>query len=241
MPDFQGSRKSYLDRALEHPHPVAKRLFQVAELKKSNLQELGPYIAVFKTHIDLVADFSDDTVSDLKRLAQKHNYLIFEDRKLVDIGHTVQRQYHGGALRLSEWADLVNLSILSGDSIVEALDQTITAPDFPYEGQRALLLLAEMTTSGSRATGAYTEQYAALAPSYPNSVIGFVASRALTTPDSTTGAGDFVSAIARGADFVIAGRGIYAAADPVAAAITYRNAGWEAYMRRTRQRGESES
>lgn len=33
----QGSSKSYHERSLQHPHPVAKRLFQVAELKKSNL------------------------------------------------------------------------------------------------------------------------------------------------------------------------------------------------------------
>ncbi|KAK7934547.1 orotidine 5'-phosphate decarboxylase [Apiospora marii] len=275
MSELQGSQRPYHERALQHPHPVAKRLFQVAELKKSNLvisadftdskslltcaDRLGPYIAVFKTHIDLIADFSDETVTGLKQLAKKHNFLIFEDRKLVDIGHTVQKQYHGGALRLSEWADLVNLSILSGDGIVEALDQTFTAADFPYRGQRALLLLAEMTTRGSRAVGAYTEQCVKLAPAYPDSVIGFVATRALTTP-TPTGAGDFVvlstginmaakgdalgqqyqtpqSAIARGADFIIAGRGIYAAADPVAAAIAYRDAGWGAYEKRI-QRGD---
>lgn len=111
--------------------------------------ELGPYIAVLKTHIDIVSDFSDETVIGLKQLAKKHNFLIFEDRKLVDIGNTVQKQYHGGALRLSEWADIVNLSILGGDGIFEALDQTVTAADFPYKGERAFLLLAEMTTKGS--------------------------------------------------------------------------------------------
>ncbi|KAK7995675.1 orotidine 5'-phosphate decarboxylase PyrG [Apiospora arundinis] len=272
----QGSQKSYQERSLHHPHPVARRLFQVAELKKSNLvisadftesksllacaDELGPYIAVFKTHIDIVSDFSDETVIGLKQLAKKYNFLIFEDRKLVDIGNTVQKQYHGGALRLSEWADIVNLSILGGDGIVEALDQTVTAADFPYKGERAFLLLAEMTAKGSRAVGPYTEQCVGLAPAYPNSVIGFVSTRALTAP--ATGAGDFVvfstginmsaqgdglgqqyqtpqSAIERGSDFVIAGRGIYASADPVATAIAYRNAGWDAYMRRTMKKDEA--
>ncbi|KAK8042848.1 orotidine 5'-phosphate decarboxylase [Apiospora phragmitis] len=264
------SQRSYQERALHHPHPVARRLFQIAESKKSNLvisadftdikallacaDKLGPYIAVFKTHIDLVADFSDKTVTGLKQRAKKHNFLIFEDRKLVDIGTTVQKQYHGGALRISEWADF----ILSGDGIVEALDQTIAADSFPYKGQRAFLLLAEMTTKGSRAC-------VELARAYPNSVIGFVATRALTTPPATGGArGDFVvfstginmsaqgdalgqqyqtpqSAIGHGADFVIAGRGIYAAADPVAAAIAYRDTGWDAYMQRTRQGDEVRS
>ncbi|KAK8112424.1 hypothetical protein PG984_012950 [Apiospora sp. TS-2023a] len=278
MPAFQRSPLSYEERALHHPHPVAKRLFQVAELKKSNLvfsadlndtntllacaDLLGPYIAVLKTHIDLVHDFSYKTIHGLLKLAEKHNFLIFEDRKLVDIGYTVQRQYQFGALRLSDWADIVNVSILSGDGIVEALDEVITHPSFPWKDKRALLLLAEMTTQGSRAVGAYTEQCAALAPTYPSSVIGFVATRAITPPAS--GAGDFVvfstgidmaaegdalgqqyqtpySAIQRGADFLIVGRGIYDSQDPVSAATAYRYAGWQAYLQRTGQEYKAQS
>lgn len=40
------------------------------------------------------------------------------------------------------------------------------------------------------------------------------------------------SAIGRGADFIIAGRGIYAAPDPVQAAQQYQKEGWEAYLAR---------
>ena len=53
--------------------------------------DLGPYIAVFKTHINLVYDFNEDTVKSLNELAKKHDFLIFEDRKFVDIGSTVQQ------------------------------------------------------------------------------------------------------------------------------------------------------
>lgn len=40
------------------------------------------------------------------------------------------------------------------------------------------------------------------------------------------------TAVARGADFVITGRGVYAAPDPVAAAVAYRDAAWAAYEER---------
>lgn len=226
-----------------------------------HFQELGPYIAVFKTHIDLLHDFNDETVQGLKALAKKHDFMIFEDRKLVDIGNTVQKQYHGGALRLSEWADIVNLSVLGGDGIVDALARTVAAPDFPFRDERAFLILSEMTSKGSLATGAYTQKCIDSARSSPEAMMGFVATRAMTVDAGeasqdedfiifTTGInmaskGDQLGqqyqtpadAVQRGADFVIAGRGIYASEDPVSAARSYRKAGWDAYLERTKSEG----
>ncbi|KAL8365269.1 hypothetical protein RB595_004192 [Gaeumannomyces hyphopodioides] len=265
---------TYERRGELHKSPVAKRLFSIAASKKTNLvisadftdsksllkcaDDLGPLIAVFKTHVDVVHDFNEDTARSLKALSKKHDFLIFEDRKLVDIGHTVQKQYHGGALRISEWADLVNLSILGGDGIVAALSQVVDAPDFPYPGERAFLILAEMTSEGSLATGAYTERCVDLARRHPGSMIGFVATRSLsggggsarededfvvfTTGINMASKGDSLgqqyqtpaAAVAQGADFIIAGRGIYASEDAVAAAEAYRKAGWEAYENRTK-------
>ncbi len=39
-------------------------------------------------------------------------------------------------------------------------------------------------------------------------------------------------AVQRGADFIIAGRGVYAAADPIAAAKSYGDEGWKSYLER---------
>lgn len=221
--------------------------------------DLGPYIAVFKTHIDMISDFNEATVIGLKSLAGKHNFLIFEDRKFIDIGNTVQKQYHGGALRISEWAHIVNASILPGDGTVEALVQTATSDAFGYGRERGLLLLAEMTSKGSLATGAYTSASIESARKHKSFVVGFVANHALTsveTPTSATDTEDFVvfttgvnratkgdplgqqyqtpeAAIGRGADFIISGRGIYATADPIETVKLYQKEGWEAYEART--------
>lgn len=185
--------------------------------------------------------------------------MIFEDRKFVDIGNTVQMQYHAGALRISEWADFVNASLLAGDGIVEALSKVGTAEHFPFKGERGLLLLAEMITKGSLATGLYTTSCIESARRHRDFVAGFVATRALTDAQCSTVADheeDFVvfttgvnravkgdplgqqyqtpeAAIARGADFIISGRGIYAANDPVEAVKLYRDEGWTAYLKRT--------
>ena len=219
---------------------------------------LGPFIALFKTHIDVVSDFSDETVQGLRALSRKHNFMIFEDRKFVDIGNTVQMQYHGGALHISEWAHLVNASILAGDGIVEALTAIGTSDGFDYKGERGLLMLAEMTTKGSLATGSYTAACIEAARKHKNFVVGFVANQALSgveTPSSATEDEDFVvfttgvnrsykgdalgqqyqtpqSAIAGGSDFIISGRGNYAAQDPVETVKLYQKEGWEAYLAR---------
>ena len=205
-----------------------------------------------------MADFDEATVSGLKALSQKHNFMIFEDRKFIDIGNTVQKQYHGGALRISEWADVVNASLLAGDGIVQALAQTGTADNFEYKDKRGLLLLAEMTSKGSLATGSYTQACVESARKHDDFVVGFVATKALSNVETSTQANDdedFVvfttgvsraskgdslgqqyqtpeKAIAGGADFIISGRGIYSADDPVEAAKLYQEEGWQAYLKR---------
>lgn len=228
---------------------------------------------MLKTHIDIISDFSQATIDGLVQLSEKHNFLIFEDRKFVDIGNTVQKQYKGGALRIFEWAHIVNASILAGEGIIQALDEVITRSS--DSGERGVLILAEMTSNGSLATGEYTKRSVEIAQKYPKTVLGFVATRELSSYASgsitgrssahggshpegrnedfavfTTGVnmsskGDPLgqqyqtptSAVEGGSDFLIAGRGVYAAPDPVAAVKAYREAGWNAYLARISKAG----
>lgn len=223
------------------------------------LLEVGPNIAVLKIHADIIRDFGKTTIEGLKERAEKHRFLIFEDRKFIDIGNTVQKQYHGGALRISEWAHIINCSILPGRGIVEALAQVASSKDFHYGPERGLLILAEMTSKGSLATGAYTTASVDYAREFKDFVIGFVSTRALTEVQSdvtsATEGEDFVtfttgvnlsskgdklsqqyqtpkSAIERGADFIIVGRGIYLDPYPMEAVRRYQKEGWDAYLAR---------
>lgn len=43
---------------------------------------------------------------EVQKLSKKHNFLIMEDRKFGDVGHTIYNQI-SGFFNYKEWADLV--------------------------------------------------------------------------------------------------------------------------------------
>jgi len=248
---------SYKKRADICKNPTAKKLFALMEQKQTNLSVaadvtsshdlleladmLGPEICIFKTHIDILDDFTPKVTKELRRLADKHNFLIFEDRKFADIGNTVSHQYRGGVYKIADWADIINAHIIPGPGIIAGLKE-IGGPK-----GTGLLLLAEMSSSGTLAKSSYTDAAIQMAESSPDFVIGFICLRKLSdnpafvymTPGVQLSAGkDSLgqqyqtpeSVIHAGSDVIIVGRGIYGAKDPKSEAKLYQNAGWQAYV-----------
>jgi orotidine 5'-phosphate decarboxylase subfamily 1 len=184
--------QSYEARAALCSNALTARLFRIMEAKRTNLcvaldvtaaarllelaDAIGPHICVLKTHADVLADFEYDTfVPRLRALADKHNFLIFEDRKFADIGNTVQLQFASGVHRIADWAHVVNAHALPGAGIVRGLAAV---------GQPkgcGLLLLAEMSSAGSLFTPEYTRATVAMAAAHADFVVGFIAQRRLTT------------------------------------------------------------
>lgn len=169
--------KSYEDRASVHESATARRLLELMAHKKTNLcasldvtttaevlnlaDILGPYICMVKTHIDIISDFSyESTVVPLLELAAKHKFLIFEDRKFADIGSTVKAQYGKGIYRIVEWADITNAHSVPGEGIInglrEAAQEHLASQDNAKD--RGLIMLAELSSKGSLATGEYTSK-----------------------------------------------------------------------------------
>ncbi|XP_040004986.1 uridine 5'-monophosphate synthase [Xiphias gladius] len=258
---------SYADRAkLPNVHPLASKLLMIMEEKQSNLcvsadvtsseellqlaDSLGPTICVLKTHVDILKDYTVAFSQKLQALAEKHNFLIFEDRKFADIGNTVKHQYEGGLYQISSWSHIVNAHAVPGPGVVKGLSAVGKALG------RGCLLIAQMSSQGSLATGEYTKAALKMAEEQSDFVMGFICGSNISkrpefihmTPGVQMQAGGDVLGQQyttpeevihnKGSDVIIVGRGVLEAPDRLKAAESYRKSGWDAYTKRLGQSGQ---
>ncbi|MGI9580915.1 orotidine-5'-phosphate decarboxylase [Chryseobacterium sp. RRHN12] len=244
------TRSSYEQKLQAAQHSVSKKLLETALAKKSNLiasadvtttqellefaEKVGPHVIALKTHIDIISDFEyEKTITTLKAIAAKHQFLLMEDRKFADIGNTQELQFTSGVFKITNWADFVTSQVIGG---FESLDC------FKNVG---VVAIVGMSSKGTLTTASYREEALKVALSHPN-VIGGVSQNKLPeelllfTPginlaDSGDGKGQQYNTPEHvfktlHTDFIIVGRGIYKSDDPEASAITYKTEGWNAYI-----------
>ncbi|KAK9295895.1 hypothetical protein QLX08_009928 [Tetragonisca angustula] len=247
-------------RASKAKNAIASKLFDLMESKQSTiclaadltkadavieLADLtGPHIVLFKTHVDILEDFSNDFIKRLKELAKKHNFLIMEDRKFADIGNTVSLQYEKGIYKIAEWADIVTVHAIAGRSIIDGLKNGLQKISEP----RGLFILAEMSSKGALTIGEYALGAVTIAQS-SDMVAGIVCQSNIfsnlglvqLTPGVKLSQGsdntgqqyntpEFV--VNSGADLAVVGRGIIEAEDKLAATLEYKEKLWTAYLKR---------
>jgi uridine monophosphate synthetase len=240
---------------------LAKKCFSLILEKKSNLvltldltqtqdileqaDSLGPYISILKLHVDIIEDFTCEFINNLKSIALKQQFLIFEDRKFTDIGNTVAMQYEKGIYHIVEWADIVNCSVLPGEGVITGLKKPIN------NRERGLLLLAQMSSKGAFTSPDFIKKNLELSERHADFVFGFICQEKLSnnpamihmTPGVKLKEGEDKlgqqyntpekAIFERGSDMIIVGRGITESNSPEFAAKEYQLAGYEALLKRS--------
>ncbi|XP_060522665.1 uridine 5'-monophosphate synthase isoform X2 [Cylas formicarius] len=240
---------------------VASKLFDIMSSKQTTLclaidltnstailnmaEEVGPHICALKTHIDIMEDFHSNFIPPLKDIAERHNFLLIEDRKFADIGKTVELQYSKGLYQISSWASLVTAHSIMGKGVIDGLKLA------PGLTERGVFLLAEASSAGNLMAESYSKETVKLATEHSDVVAGIVCQNPLfldqpgllqLTPGvKIETAGDGLGqqynspeqvVLERGADVVVVGRGITEAKEPATAAELYKKILWKAYSRR---------
>lgn len=235
-------------------HPVTQKLHKIVQNKKTNLalsadvsdsksllklvEKTADHIAILKTHIDIVCDFTPQLTRELRQIADEAGFLIFEDRKFADIGNTVCHQVRDGVYHIAQWADIINAHLLPGVGIIDGLKEGCKGRDI------GLLLLAQMSSKGNLFSDEYTQKTVVEAQNNKDFVMGFIAQEKLSQDNDLVTMTPGVNFESTGddlgqnyntpeyvishkkSDIIIVGRGIYGADSPALMACSYKEKAW---------------
>lgn len=148
----------------------------------SILDNVGKKIVLLKVHLDIMENLNYDNLKQLFDMKKKYNFLIWEDRKLCDIGHTnllvvekllsyqfydnfnnnnniKQTEYHSQKL-----IDYISILPMGGElSLSSLLDLDI-----------GIFLLAEMSSKDNFFNSNITTNILQLMKKYPNNIAGII-------------------------------------------------------------------
>lgn len=244
-------RLTYEEKLKLQNHSVSKKLIEIALSKKTNLiasldthksaeilklaHQIGDSIVAVKLHSDIISDFTENFIHELKEIAAAKNFLLFEDRKFGDIGNTQNMQFTGGIYKISEWADLITSHVIAGEESLQVFGE-----------KTGVVTIAEMSSKGTLTDENYKSKAIEISSKVSN-VIGCVAQSKLPSALLlfTPGVNLTESGDSKGqqfntpekvfsdyhTDFIIVGRGIYGAKNPEEAAKKYKEEGWKAYLK----------
>lgn len=202
-------------------------------------EQLGSYLCMLKTHIDIINPYTPSLPKKLQAIAKQADFLLFEDRKFADIGHTTYHQYTNGPYRIAEWADIVTVHALPGPGILQAIAPICRAQ------QTGVLLLVEMSSSDNLLTPDYRNTALEMAKPYWDIIAGVIAQQRPTipypgmvcTPGVKIAAGQDTmgqryndpqtAMLDNHSDVIIVGRGITAADQPEHMAAQYQQLAWQ--------------
>ena len=163
------------------------------------LDKIGDKIVICKIHYDFYDDKDGSLKKRLIELSIEHEFLLMEDRKFVDISHTVERQYS----KYSKWVDMVTVMGNVHSEVISKLSGAV--------------LIANMSNNSYNSTETAIET----SKIFPERILGFVTQHRIgdsgfynMTPginitSSSVGDQNYRKKEDVDTDIIIVGRGIY--------------------------------
>lgn len=124
------------------------------------IEQVAHHFCILKIHSDIIEDFYQDFENNchkLRKLSKHYQFLIWEDRKLADIGSIMEKQI----LHIKNWADIISVHPISGYMSIQRISDI------------KLILIAEMSTSDHLFNDQYKDNVIDIANKH-DAVIGIV-------------------------------------------------------------------
>ena len=179
----------------------------------SLINQVGDKICILKLHTDIMIDFHsnfNENCNLLKEMKKKYDFLIWEDRKLADIGSIMQKQVN----IIRNWADIVTIHPLAGKDSVNCIQGI------------EIIFIVEMSTNDNIMNHNYRLSVMDMAENCPN-VIGvvsqhkvsenllhFVPGISISSNGDNMGQSYSLPSSKKFADVFVVGRGIYKSENP---------------------------
>ena len=106
------------------------------------LEKVADKIVMLKLHLDIMENLNKTNLEKLFQIKQKYNFLVWEDRKLCDIGHTnvlVVKQLLSYQFNNQKLVDFISILPIGGDLSLTPL----------FEMDIGIFLLSEMSSQGN--------------------------------------------------------------------------------------------
>ncbi|KRZ02596.1 Uridine 5'-monophosphate synthase, partial [Trichinella zimbabwensis] len=238
-------------------HPNARRLWEIAFSKQSNLclacdlcspseilklvEDVSVNICSLKLHADMITvSEMPDFFLKLKQLSQAHKFMLINDGNYCDDSDVVVDLMMNSPTKPASWADFVTVQCLNGPSVFEAIKKVNKHYNV------ACLPVIEMSTSGNFFTEEYKKRALSLAQEYRQIVGGFICQkRPINDPsflyispgvhykrgmeDQNWRTPDKAVRFNRD-DIIVVGRGITKETYSRVWAYTYQQISWDAFM-----------
>ena len=106
------------------------------------LEKVADKIVMLKIHLDIMENLNKTNLEKLFQMKQKYNFLVWEDRKLCDIGHTnvlVVKQLLSYQFNNQKLVDFISILPIGGELSLTPL----------FEMDIGIFLLSEMSSQGN--------------------------------------------------------------------------------------------